>query len=522
MKTKLFLTALSIAAIFISSCVKDEIYKDESTTSEIAIVINEVASNNGDPAPDWIELYNPSDIEIDISGFNVSDKPDANTGYKFPADTKIPSKGFLVYVCGTGGATFSISSTNGETVYLYDNTGAVVDEVAVPKMALGVSWARIPDGGDVFSNANPTQGVANSNTNEAPAITATLITNVDDNLDYYDYTVTVSDAGGVRDVKMYSEVGSEVKFVEMAPIGDSKYKYRFPAMIGGTVVKYYIVATDETSKKSYFPTTAPTTPASFTVTNGAPKFNSVTLSNENPIDAEAVNFTVKAFDKNGVKEVRLYYVLNNALATTKTTVILTTTDNLTFTGTIPGQPDLTKISYYLRAEDNAATSLKAYYPTETLVDGVVTSAFNHDVASTWPIINVAPLVYLNQLVINEINASGLPWDFIELYNGTNASIDISGYKVYDSGGVGVGYTIPASTSIAAGGFYLIETGTGSPQGQFGISSAGEDITLINTSGTIVDQLLKINWPGAPLVARKKNAAAKWVIPTAETKGTSNN
>jgi len=346
-----------------------------------------------------------------------------------------------------------------------------------------------------------------------------LIAGVTDN-DYVDYTVIASDADGIRDVKLYLEMGTSILFVEMAPIGGGQYTYRIPALNADTVVKYYVVAADESGAKSYFPATAPDVKASFTVANGKPMFVSVVPSNENPAEDEAINFTVTTYDKSGVKEVRLYYVLNDALAATKTTVTLSTTNNITFTGTIPGQIDGDKIYYYLRVEDNGG--LRTYYPEEVVVDGVVTSEFNHDVASTWPFITVAPLAILNQLVINEINASGVPFDFIELYNATNASLDISGFKVYDSGGIGGAYIIPAGTTIASHGFYLVETGSGSPQGQFGISSSGEDITLVNAADQVVDQLLKANWPGVPLVARKLDVAAKWIVPAAETKGTSNN
>ncbi|MDO9254343.1 MAG: lamin tail domain-containing protein [Bacteroidales bacterium] len=524
MKTKIFLSVLSSLLIFLSSCVKDDVYVNDTTpVSDIKLVINEVASNNGDPNPDWMEIYNPGDAEVDISGFGVYDKPAAI--YTIPAGTKIAAKGYFVIVCDVAlagsdavhYAAFGISS-GGESVFLVDATTAIIDQVDVPAMPLGISYARIPDGGDVFSNANTTQGEPNSNTDEPPLLIANSITVVDDNSGF-EYTVTASDAGGIRDVKIYTEAGTDIKITEMAPIGGGLYTYKFPVIEAGTTVKYYVVATDETGKKTYFPSTAPETNASFVVANGSPVFESVVLSNENPSDGEAVNFTVKAYDKTGIMEVRLYYTLNDALSATKVIVILTTTDHLTFTGTIPGQPDLTKISYYLRAEDNSA--LRTYFPTETVVDDVVTSAFNHDVASTWPFINVAPLVPLNQLVINEIQASGSPWDFVELYNSTNATIDISGFRIYDSGGLGVAYTIPAGTSIAAGGFYLMETGSGSPQGQWGISSSAEDITLINTSDVIVDQLLKINWPGVPLVARKKDGLPKWIVPSAESKGTAN-
>ena len=524
MKTKIFLSVLSATLILLSGCVKDEVYVNDTTPgSDIKLVINEVASNNGDPNPDWIEIYNPGSTEIDISGFGVYDKPAAI--YTIPAGTKIAANGYFVITCDvalagtdpTKYAAFGISS-GGEAVFLVDAAKAIIDQVDVPAMPLGVSYARIPNGGDVFANANPTKGAENSNTNSPPLIIASLIENMNDNSSF-DYVVTASDADGVRDVKIYTEIGTDAKITEMAPTGGGIYKYKFPVFDAGTTVKYYVVATDETGLKTYFPSTAPATNASFVVANGTPKFESVVLSNENPSDGEAINFTVKTYDKTGVKEVRLYYTLNDALADTKVTVILTTTDNLTFTGTVPGQTDLTKISYYLRAEDNSAS--RTYFPAETVVGGVVTSTFNHDLASTWPLITVAPLVPLNQLVINEINASGAPWDFVELYNSTNATIDISGFKLYDSGGLGVAYIIPAGTSIVSKGFYIVETGSGSPQGQFGISSSGEDITLVNTTDVIVDQLLKADWPGVPLVARKKDGAAKWIVPSAESKGTAN-
>jgi len=532
-RIKIVLVLLIFSTFMYTSCIKDEIYVDpnEQPDSEIELVINEVNSNAGDPNPDWIEIYNPGDEAVDISGFGVYDKPAAI--YKFPAGTSVPAGGYFVIVCDaalgaaepTKYGAFGISS-GGESVFLVDATGAVIDEVAVPAMPLGVTYARIPDGGEVLSNANATKGAANSNSNEPPVITATLIANITDNADF-DFSLVASDAGGIRDVKLFMDIAGEVKFIEMAPVGAGVFKYRIPAMNAATVVKYYAVATDETGKKTYFPETAPTTAATFTVANGNPAFTSVTVSSENPAEGEAVNFTVKITDRSGAKEVRLYYVINDALATTKTTVTLTTTDNVTFNGSIPGQLDGTIVRYYLRAEDNGG--LKTYYPMETVVNDVVTSPFNHDVASTWPLVTYSPALPLNQLVINEIQASGTPYDYIELYNGTNATIDISGFILHDSGGVLKGYTFPAGTTIAAGEYFVLETGGDTTPGTFGISSSGEDITLINAAEAIVDQMLKINWimkddgvTPATLIARKTNAATKWIEAPSESKGTANN
>jgi len=515
-RLKIFVALLFLSAFLFQSCVKDELFVDTNVDSEVELVINEVNSNAGDPNPDWIEIYNPSSEDVDISGFGVYDKPAAL--FTFPAGTVVPANGYFVVLCdvimaGSDPANigaFGISS-GGESVFLVDATGAVIDEVVVPAMPLGVTYARIPDGGTVWANANATKAAANSNTNEAPVITATLIPALDDNTDF-DLSVVASDAGGVRDVKLYLDIAGDVKLIEMAPTGGGIYKYRIPAIAAATLVKYYVVATDETGKKTYFPETAPTTPASLTVQNGLPIFKEVKLSNENPSDAEDVVFTVAAYDKTGVKEVKLYYTLNDG--TTKINITLAKNEDGTFSGTIPGQPDETVIHYYLRAED--VSGLKTYYPNE--IEG---GEFDHDVIATWPTATVAPLQILEALVINEVNASGAPYDFIELYNGTNAAINLEGYKVHDSGGVGVAYTIPAGVTIPAKGFFVIETGSGSPQGQFGISSGGENLTLLDASGTKVDELLA-PWVGTPLVARKLDGAVKWVVPTVETKGTTNN
>lgn len=510
---------LVIALFSIISCVEDEVLQDDSGPVVTAPVkLNEIMSTG---TPDWIELHNQGTESIDLSGYKLADN---SQEWKIDNLT-IPAGGFVTFDCDDSNVpnvstNFKISS-GGEKITLYNASGEVIDQITTPDMSaqVGLTYGREIDGGDVWVVQSPTKAKANSNVNTVPIINAQLIPALDNN-SYFDYKVSASDADGIRDVKLYLEIGSVASIVEMAPIGNGEYTYRIPALVSDTAVKYYVVATDETAKKSYFPETAPTTKASLTVANGKPQFVSVGISNENPAEDEPMVFTVKTNDKTGVKEVRLYYVLNDALATTKLTVTLSTTDNITFTGTVPGQANNTKISYYLRAEDNAG--LRTYFPEEVVTNGVVTSAFNHDVASTWPFVKVAPLAILNQLVINEIQASGTPFDYIELYNATNAPINIGGYKIYDSGGIAAAYSIPSGTTIAAKGFFVIETGSGSPQGQFGISSSGEDITLVNASDVTIDQLLKDNWPGIPLVARKLDGAAKWVVPTAETKGTTNN
>jgi hypothetical protein len=509
-----FITILSL-----TQCVKDEMIEiEENETTDVGLYVNEVLST-GDP--DWIELYNATSEEIDLSGYKVSDGPSPK--YTIPAGQKIAAKSYLVIECSTILTNFALSS-GGEEVYVWDAAENLLDNIAFPALDAGISFGRTSDGAATLSPMSPTKGVANSNVNESPNLVAELISGVNDN-ERFEYTIIASDAGGIRDVKFFMATPNDVYFLEMAPVGGGEYIVKLPLIESGLTAEYYVVASDETGKKTFFPETAPDTKASFTVADGLSIFNSVELSNENPSNAEDIVFTVNVFDASGVSEVSLYYVINNDIADNKIKLSLTSSDKITWTGTIPGQADETKISYYLRAVDNKG--VKSYYPFEELdAEGNVVGDFDHDDAASWPNISVAPLPLLNALVINEIQTNGSP-DFIELFNGTNASIDISGYRIYDAGinasqDFTDAYIVPAGTSIAAGGFYVIEP-------EFGISKTSDDIFIENASGQKVLEMLGANWPAMPIgitnayvVARKKDAADLWERRTVETKGTSNN
>jgi uncharacterized protein YjiK len=94
------------------------------------------------------------------------------------------------------------------------------------------------------------------------------------------------------------------------------------------------------------------------------------------------------------------------------------------------------------------------------------------------------------VVMNEVYSRGTTSDpdWIELYNTTTSPIDISGYKIYDSGGQSGSKTkksIPTGTTIAAHGFYVVVTDDGASDA-FGLSSSGEEVWLENASGTVID------------------------------------
>ena len=98
--------------------------------------------------------------------------------------------------------------------------------------------------------------------------------------------------------------------------------------------------------------------------------------------------------------------------------------------------------------------------------------------------------------MNEIYSRGVAGnlDWIEIYNGASSSVDISGYKIYDSGGQAG--TKPKKlflpgTVIPANGFVVIITDTASfvnDSSGFGLSSGGEKVWFENASGVLLDSV----------------------------------
>ena len=62
-----------------------------------AVVINELLAHSPDTAPDWIELHNTTDANIDISGWFLSDNADDLTKYEIAPSTVIDANGYIVF-----------------------------------------------------------------------------------------------------------------------------------------------------------------------------------------------------------------------------------------------------------------------------------------------------------------------------------------------------------------------------------------------------------------------------------------
>ena len=138
--------------------------------------INEVCSKNTTTkAPDggkydWIELHNPTDEEISLSGFGISDRK-GKVKHTFRDGVKIAAGKYLVlWACGEentldkpeGGVylPFAISA-QGEEIYLFNSMGIVLDRMTVPALDDDRSYGYSLDGKGVLGVLTPSCGTSN-------------------------------------------------------------------------------------------------------------------------------------------------------------------------------------------------------------------------------------------------------------------------------------------------------------------------------------------------------------------------
>jgi hypothetical protein len=132
------------------------------------VLINEFVANT-QTGSDWIELYNPTNAEISLAGWYLSDDADAPRQWPIPAVTVGPH-GYVTFDgdtgFGAGSAGFALSR-DGEEIALSYLPGTVedriVDTIRFKAQEPGVSLGRYPDGGAYWFRLDPSPSAANKN-----------------------------------------------------------------------------------------------------------------------------------------------------------------------------------------------------------------------------------------------------------------------------------------------------------------------------------------------------------------------
>ena len=163
---KLIAVAL-LLCMFIVPCAQ------AATTNLAAIRINEFMASNGDSLedhygedPDWIELYNTSDEDVNLKGLCLSDGKKNLEKFVFP-DYVIPANGYLIiFASGTEEVTedeihvaFKLSASGERVVLSYD--GVILDIISFDEQQKDISYARKDDREWAYTSL-PTPGAANT------------------------------------------------------------------------------------------------------------------------------------------------------------------------------------------------------------------------------------------------------------------------------------------------------------------------------------------------------------------------
>lgn len=118
-------------------------------------------------ASDWIELYNSTDLAINLQGLSLTDDYSSPRKWIFPA-VEIPAHGFLlVWASGKDRTSPYHLHTNfklgksGEEIGLYAQDSTAFDKIVFGPQVANVSFGRYPDGGAWTPLLTPTPGKAN-------------------------------------------------------------------------------------------------------------------------------------------------------------------------------------------------------------------------------------------------------------------------------------------------------------------------------------------------------------------------
>ena len=144
-------------------------------TSVGDVVINEFMASNDTTQvdqdgeyDDWIELYNNSNLDIDLSGYFLSDDSEDIMSWQIPAGTVISANGYLMIWADKDEeqeglhANFKLSSA-AESIILSDSDGSILNEVSYADQTTDISFGRFPNGTGDLQVMNPTFGLENNN-----------------------------------------------------------------------------------------------------------------------------------------------------------------------------------------------------------------------------------------------------------------------------------------------------------------------------------------------------------------------
>ncbi|MGE3472575.1 MAG: lamin tail domain-containing protein [Vicinamibacterales bacterium] len=494
--------------------------------------INEMESSNGVPG-DWIELVNTGTAAVDLSGWRLLDNDDTHLPYVFPDGTSIAPGSFLV----VDEAAFDWGLGAAETVRLFDPVGGLYESYAWTVHA-PTTYGRCPDGTGAFQTTTTvTRGTAND---------CSVVIRINE----------IESSGGVP--------GDWVELFNPGPLradlggfvfrdSDDTHAYAIPA---GTFIEaggYFVLeeaafgfglgAAD--SARLFTPLGAPADSHAWTAhatqtlgrcPTGTGAFVDTTASSKGTPNVCGVVVTtlhINEVESNGGTPGDWFELVNvGALAVDLAGWSMLDNDDTHQRYVFPAGSTIAPGGYLVVDEAQfgfglgSADSVRIFDAGGTLYEsyawsGHATTTYGRCPDALGPFVTSttstkgAPNDCGSPIRINEVESDGgVPGDWVELVNPTSSTVDVSGLIVRDNDDTHA-YTIPAGTSLTAGGYLVI----GDAALGFGLGSA-DSVRLFDAGGVLIDAT---SWTAhaATSWGRCPNGTGVFVQTTAVTQGAVN-
>ena len=417
-------------------------------TAASAIRLSEIMASNQSSLmlsdgtlPDWIELENTGDADVSLSGYALMRGDDPSRLYRFP-DVTIPAGGYLlVYADGgsdSGGelhAPFKIAAA-GATIALLNPSSAVIDSVATPELQADQVYCRGADGEWAVS-LGATPGEANRVTDDAAPGGAQIAVAED--------AVKVTEIMSASATYAPDENGEYHDYVEITNTGDSAVNLR----------GWYLTDSRDDLDRWQFP--------------------DATLA-----AGEAIVVHCSGYDRT---DDPAHLHANFRLSSDGGDVVLTRADGATVSAVEVPALNADQ-AYSLSGEEWTADLAPTPGAANTRENGAAAGAASLPANE-------------KGVVVNEIVAatSLVDSDWIEIYNGGDTAVDLSGYGLSDNAARPRKWRFPQGTVLEPGVYTAVfcsgldTTADGRMHANFKLSAdGGYSVTLSRPDGTILDRV----------------------------------
>ncbi len=118
------------------------------------IIFNEIlpSPSGPDSENEWIEIFNPNNFDVDLTGWKIKDNEGKTTEFILPQGTKIPARGFLVLKRPETKITLNNS---GDRLELLSPASEIIDSVSFKNAPRAKSYNRTSSGWNWSLNLTP-------------------------------------------------------------------------------------------------------------------------------------------------------------------------------------------------------------------------------------------------------------------------------------------------------------------------------------------------------------------------------